>query len=60
MTRPIVREITEEQFNKATKEHDVTDIFTEQEVCGYGVYNEYFYKRDNAYYVSYQLGSSCD
>lgn len=60
MTRTIEREITEEQYNRATKEHDATGIFSMQEVCGYGVYNERFYKRDDKCYVSYQLGSSCD
>ena len=60
MTHTIKREITEEQFKKAVNEHDVTDIFTAQEVCGYGVYCERYYAQDGKYFVSYQLGSSCD
>ena len=60
MTREITREITEEQFNRAVHEHDMTDIFSETEVCGYGVYSETFYKRDGKCFVRFRLGSSCD
>lgn len=60
MTRTITKEITEEQYKKATIEHDATGIFSMQEVCGYGVYNERFYKADDKYYVSYRLGNTCD
>lgn len=60
MTKDITRQITEEQYFKAVNEHDATDIFSEREVCGYGVYNERFYQTDGKYYVRYQLGSSCD
>ena len=60
MTRTITKEITKEQYDKATKEHDATGIFSVTEVCGYGVYNERFYPRDGKYYVDYQLGDSCD
>lgn len=60
MTRTITKEITKEQYDRVMKEHDATDIFTVQEVCGYGVYNERYYPMDDKYYVSYQLGNSCD
>lgn len=55
-----IKEITEKQFRKATEEHDATDIFSIQEVCGYGIYGEYYYKKDGKYYVKYQIGTSCD
>jgi hypothetical protein len=60
MTREIVREITQEQYIKATQEHCVDGIFSQAEVCGYGVYNERFYKSDDKYYCKFQLGTSCD
>lgn len=60
MTREITRKITEEQYNRAVNEHDVEGIFTQQEVCGYGVYNERFYQADGEYFVTFQMGSSCD
>ena len=34
----IKREITKEQYERATKDHDARGIFTESEVLGYGVY----------------------
>lgn len=58
--KTITKQITEEQYNKAVNEHDVTGVFSQQEVCGYGVYNERYYAQDGKYFVSYQLGSSCD
>lgn len=60
MIRTLIKEITEEQYKKATIDHDTSDVFTMQEVCGYGVYCEHFYEQNGKYYVSYQLGSSCD
>lgn len=58
--REIEREITEEQYRKATEEHDATGIFSEAEVIGYGVYCTRYYKHDGKYFVKYELGSSCD
>ena len=60
MIREIRREITKEQYEKATKEHVVDGIFSAQEVCGYGVYCEQYYQADGKYWVKFQLGSSCD
>ena len=54
------REITMEQYINATQNHDNTGIFTVTERCGYGVYNEKYYKSDDKYYVRYQLGDTCD
>ena len=60
MTDWIERELTEEQYRKAVEEGDARGIWTQSEVCGYGVYSEHFYERDGKYYVSFRLGSSCD
>lgn len=60
MTREIKREITQEQYKRVINDHDATGIFTPQEVCGYGVYNERYYEQDGKYFVSFQLGNSCD
>ena len=58
----IKRELTEEQFRRVMDAKDTTGIFTEQERMGYGVYCEYYYqdKTDGKYYVSFNLGDSCD
>ena len=56
----MIREITEEQYKKATEEHDSTGIFSQAEVCGYGVYCERYYTEGGKYFVSFILGSSCD
>ncbi len=60
MVHEIEREITEEQYINATQNHSAKGIFTEQEVCGYGVYCDRYIEKDGKYYVRYYLGSSCD
>ena len=56
----IKREITKEQFDRAVNDNDTTGIFSVQELMGYGVYGKHFLEEDGKYYVSYQLGDSCD
>ena len=61
MTRPIMREITKEQFDKGTKERTIaTGIFTDSEVMGYGVYDIKWIEQGDKYFVRFQLGSGCD
>lgn len=61
MTRPIMREITKEQFDKGTKERTIaTGIFSDREVMGYGVYDINFVEQNGKYFVRFQLGSGCD
>ena len=55
-----IKEITKEQYLRATKENDASGIFTVSEVCGYGVYGEHYYEDKGHYFVKYQLGTSCD
>jgi predicted transcriptional regulator len=54
------REITKEQYDRAVNDHDASDIFSQAEVMGYGVYDEHYFEEDGKYYVSFELGSSCD
>lgn len=60
------REITKEQYERAMKnngyiaDEDGKDIFTISEMCGYGVYLPIAFERDGKYFVSFELGSSCD
>ena len=56
------RKITREQYLKMINEHDAEGIFTEAEVCGYGVYSirPYHDKEKDEYWVKFELGSSCD
>lgn len=55
------RKITEEQYRRATEEHDARGIFTEAEVMGYGVYCTRYYKDEEGQcWVSFELGNSCD
>lgn len=56
----IKREITPLQYHNVVAKHDTTDIFTAQEVCGYGVYCERYFQEDGKYYVEFSLGDSCD
>lgn len=55
-----IKEITKEQYKRATEDNDARGIFTVSEVCGYGIYGEYYYEKDGKYFVKYQLGTSCD
>ena len=54
------REITKEQFVKATEEHDAKGIWSDAELCGYGVYSPKFYEKNGKYYVDFEIGDSCD
>ena len=56
----VKREITREQFIKVMEDHDTSDIFTTQEVMGYGVYQRRFYEENGKYYADFVLGDSCD
>lgn len=57
----IVREITKEQYNRAVNKLDTSDLFSPQEVMGYGIYNmEFIADSEGKYYVRYNLGDSCD
>ena len=58
--RRVKKELTPEQWRNVTEKHDTTDIFTAQEVCGYGVYCERYYAQDGKYFVEYSVGDSCD
>ena len=60
MTKRITREITKEQYINATMNNDANGIFTDQEVCGYGVYGERYFEQDGKCFVSFCLGDSCD
>lgn len=56
------RTITKEQYDKLVNEHDSTDIFSQSEVCGYGVYCIVPHKNEEKgeYWVTFEMGSSCD
>ena len=57
---PIKREITKEQAEKVIHENDWSNIFSQSEVCGYGVYGERVREEDGKYYVEFYRGDSCD
>lgn len=60
------RKITKEQYERAQKnsgyltESDMLTVFDDSERYGYGVYGGNVHESNGKYYVSYQLGSSCD
>lgn len=57
---PIKREITKEQAEKVIHENDWSNIFSQSEVCGYGVYGERVREENGKYYVEFYRGESCD
>ena len=60
------RKITKEQYDRAMAnkgfitEEDMNEIFFPSEMFGYGVYNPRVIERNDEYYVTFTLGSSCD
>ena len=66
MLKTKFKEITAEQYERALQHNryiaieDRSDVFTEAELCGYGVYNTMVYKDGDKYMVEYETGSSCD
>ena len=57
---PIKREITKEQAEKVIHENDWSNIFSQSEVCGYGVYGERIREENGKYFVEFYRGESCD
>lgn len=58
----ITKELTQEQYLQLTETGDLSNILSPQELCGYGVYNVSSYKdsKSGRYYMTFDLGSSCD
>lgn len=61
------RKISKEVYDRAmeNKSHyiaaeDKDKIFSEAELCGYGVYGAIAVERNGEYYCLYDMGSSCD
>lgn len=62
------RTITKEQYDLAINEYngylapkDMEDVFSYDEIHGYGVYGTTVHKDDEGgYYVNYWVGSTCD
>ena len=58
--------ITQEQYDRAMQnnriipEADRSEIFDSAELYGYGVYCPVAVEEDGAYFVEYELGSTCD
>ena len=58
--------ITQEQYeraianNRIIPEADRREIFNSAELYGYGVYCPTAIEEDGAYFVCYELGSTCD
>lgn len=64
--RSCTREITKEQYDKIDKsgtyvsDEDKWIIFDVSEIWGYGVYCARVYQSGDKYYVSYDMGETCD
>lgn len=58
------REITKEMYDRAKNgilaDEDKWEVFSQAELCGYGVYGTYVIEEDGKYYTRYWLGSTCD
>jgi hypothetical protein len=63
------KEVSKEFYEKCQKETGgrgfvpskfYSEIFTIPQMCGYGIYGTNLYKKDDKYYVHYDMGSSCD
>lgn len=60
------REISKEIYDRATENRgyitmgDMDTVFSEAELCGYGVYGAKAKEENGKYYCHFSLGSSCD
>lgn len=58
------REISKEIYDRSERGYlkgpDYQKVFSQSELMGYGVYNDKVYEEDGKYYISFELGSSCD
>lgn len=60
------REITKDQYDRAMENHgllcdeDYSDVFTQAEMCGYGVYGAVVSHYADRYVVRFEMGDSCD
>lgn len=59
-------EITKDIYDRAMANRryiapeDMPKLFTQAQLCGYGIYSEMVYEKDGKYYCSYCMGSTCD
>lgn len=60
MIREISKEIYDKAKNGVLPKEDYDKVFTISELCGYGVYLPRVFTKDGKYYISFELGSSCD
>ena len=60
------REITKDIYDRAQDHNgfiigdDMSQVFSEAELIGYGVYSPIVCEKDDRYYVNFELGDSCD
>lgn len=60
------RKISKEIYDRAVANRgyivseDMNKVFDICQLCGYGVYLPLVFERDGEYFVSYEMGSSCD
>ena len=60
------REISKEIYDRAMENRgyitsgDMDTVFSEAELCGYGIYGAKAAEEDGKYYCHFSMGSSCD
>lgn len=60
------REITKDQYDRAMENHgyltdeDYSDVFTQAEMCGYGIYSAVVSHYADRYVVRFEMGDTCD
>ena len=60
------REITKDQYDRAMENHgllcdeDYGDVFTQAEICGYGIYSAVVSHFGDRYVVRFEMGENCD
>lgn len=61
-TREISKDIYDrsQQHNGFIAAEDTNKVWSDSELIGYGVYGDQTYEKDGKYYVSFEMGDSCD
>ncbi len=59
-TRKITKEMYDRAINGFLAHEDYLKVFDESDRIGYGIYADKVVEKDGEYYVSFEMGDSCD
>lgn len=58
--RKITKEMYDRAVNGSLSRDDYLKVFDESDRMGYGIYGDKVHEENGEYYVSFEMGDSCD